>query len=188
MTHNNGEEKVVHVFERRQQKMDPKDAFNATPFLIIIMVCSVALVVSIVTGYIYHRSGLKEISSLNEKVLFVEKRADMLIEKLDRSHAANSHRDKITLTGVKIKRSDEKLTISGEVYNAGYRAVVETGITVYFMDDKETILGREFFALKSPDGSSLKTNRTRKFSYTIQTPPYEAKEIQAVITDIVFED
>ncbi len=188
MTHNDDGEKVVHVFERRQQKTDPKDAFNATPFLIIIVLCIVALVVSIGVGYIYHRSDLKEISSLNEKILFLEKRADMLMEKLDRFHVANSYRDNLRLTGVKIKRFDNELTLSGKVYNAGHRTVVETGITVYFLDEKEIIIDREYIASKSPDGSALKTGQTRKFSYTIQTPPYEPKGIQAVITDIVFED
>jgi hypothetical protein len=188
MTHKNEEEKVVHVFERRQQKTDPKDAFNATPFLIIIAFCIVALIVSIVSGYIYHSSDMKEISSLNEKILFLEKRADTLMEKLNLSLAANSYRDKIKLKDIKIKKTDEKLTISGEVYNSGKRAVVETGITIYFLDDKETIIDREYFASRSSDDSPLKTNQKRKFSYTMQSPPNEVKDVQVVITDIVFKD
>jgi hypothetical protein len=183
----NDEEKVIHVFERRRQKMDPKDAFNATPFLAIIVLCIVALIVSIVVGYVYHRADIKENARLNEKILFLEKRADMLMDKLDRAHAANAYRDHVRLTGMKIKRSDNELTMSGEIYNTGRKQVAEIVITIYMLDGQGTIIDHHSFTYRSQDRSPLKTNKKRAFSYSMQSPPIGVKEVSAVITDIVFE-
>lgn len=183
----NEEEKVIHVFERRRQKMDPKDAFNATPFLVIIVICIVALIVSLFVGYRIHRKNVKEMSALNEKILFLEKRADMLMDKLDRMHAANAYRDHIRLTDIEISRSARELTIAGNVYNTGRKQVAEIVVTAYMLDDRDTIIDHHSFAYIPPGGSLLKTMKKRAFSYSLQTPPIEAKDVRAVITDIQFE-
>jgi hypothetical protein len=187
MPHHNEEDKVMHIFERRKQKMDPKDAFNATPFLIIIALCIGALIASIVIGYIYHRSDLAKISSLNEKFGFMERKADLLQGKLDHTDTINSYRDNLKLTGLKINGSDNTLTISGWVHNAGHWRVGDIGITVYFLDDEDKIIGRESFTSKPSEGLPLTMNRKRKFVFTVSDPPDSAKETSVVITDMAFK-
>lgn len=186
MTHSD-DEKVIHVFERRRQKMDPKDAFNATPFFVIIFLCFIALIASIVIGYLYHRADMKENTRLDEKILFLEKRADMLMDKLDRMHSANAYGDHIRLTDIKISRSENELIMSGEVHNTGRKQVAEIVITLYMLDDRETIIDYHSFTYRSPDGSSINTRKKGSFLYSMKSPPLEVKDVRAFITDVIFK-
>ncbi|HDL21098.1 MAG TPA: hypothetical protein ENH30_07460, partial [Nitrospirae bacterium] len=176
MTRDKKDEMVVHLFERRKQKMNPEDAFNITPFLIIIVFCVIAVFASIVIGYIVHKSDLKKISFINEKMRFIEKRSYILMGKLNQTITADSYRDSLKLTGVRIKKSGNTLTISGGIKNVGHRQVSDIEITVYFLDDRDKIISHESFTSMSPDGLPLAKNRKRNFIFTVPGPPNNTKE------------
>lgn len=186
MANNSREERVIHVFERRRQKMDPKDAFNATPFLIVIVVCIGALILSIVLGFITHRSNLETILFLKQQIRFVERRADTLMDKLENTNTFNSYRDKVTLTIINMRRSDNRFIITGDVHNTGQRRVADIGITLYFLDENDAVIKHETFTSEPSDGMPLIKDKKRSFMFTMPNPKGDVTEIRAVITDITF--
>ncbi|UCG78550.1 MAG: hypothetical protein JSV21_01580 [Nitrospirota bacterium] len=181
MPDSNDDEKIVHVFERRSQKMDPGEAFNLTPFIITIVACVVIAVVSIVVGYAVNKVKQQKIIYMEEKIGFLEKRTALLQEKADIADMVLSYSGKLRISDIKIKRSEKGTNVLGVIQNTGKRQISDLEVTVYFLDNKDTFVGSKTIT-DVLHGPGLKRGQTRNFSLDIGTLPDVASGIVPVVS------
>jgi len=179
--HNSDKEQVVYVGERRKKKADTAEAVNMTPFIVIIIICIIALAVSIFLGYRDHRSN-------REKISFFEKQAHMVVDKLERMNTANVYRDHLKLDRIKITRSADSVKVSGLILNTGSLPISDIGITLYFLDGQGRIVSHESYLSVPPNGTPLQSNSTRSFDLSLPVSEDTPAMIRPVITEITTID
>jgi len=173
----NDDEKLVYVGERRKKKADPKDAINLTPMIVVIVLGIMAVIVVIVMSWQFRRADL-------QKIDFLEKRGAMIVEKLDHIHLANVYRDRLKMSGIKLLRSDDSVTISATLSYSGDLPIADVFIEVYFLDGSGKIISHETYRSVSDEGQLLTAGGKRTVLFTMPVPSADVKDIRPVIMGI----